>query len=122
MEKLTLLKNLMLMATADGKVTPEELDYLQERSARWRISEQDFQDAMIYANSADAEIELPESVDDRKELLRGFVELMGADGDYADTEMMLFAIAAQRFGIGADQLNRLIDQVLDGDDLVLGDE
>ena len=116
-----LLRNLMVMAAADGRITDEEMHLLRERSRRWRVSEADFEKALEYAQSAEAKFQFSDDADQRRAMLEGFVEMMGVDGDYADVEMSLFAIAAVRLGVEDTELNRIIDSVLDRDDLILGD-
>lgn len=112
MEKRNLFRNLMLLAVADGKLTEEEIAFLSLRSARWGISDSEFQDALRAARRKDAEFVIPPGREARLELLRDMLRMMAVDGQLADVERHAFAIVSASMGCGEEELNQLIDGVL----------
>ena len=111
MRRIDKLRNLLVMAASDGSLSESEIKYLAERCKKWGLSDASFGEAITYALSDDAEIVLPPRPADRREMLRDLMSMMAADGDFAETEMNLFAIAAARMGISDEELNQLIDSL-----------
>jgi uncharacterized tellurite resistance protein B-like protein len=107
-----MFKNLMVMAAADRKFTEEEVEFLALRSSRWGITDQQFEEALQYAKGHGAEVSIPEKQEDRERLLHDLIRMMAADGELAPVEQRLFAEAAAKMGISADQLDKVIDGLL----------
>ena len=99
MDRLELLKNLLVMAAADGSFSAAEFDLLATRSARWGIGDEQFAEAIEYALSADARLTIPDQQNEREELLQSLIQVIGADGDVADVEQRLFSVAAAKMGL-----------------------
>jgi uncharacterized tellurite resistance protein B-like protein len=114
MDRLRLFRNLMVMAAADGKMTDEEIMFLAERCSRWGINDEQFQDALQSVQGDKLELEIPHEPKARRELLRDMLRMMAADGDLAETERRLFAVAAATMEVGGDDLDALIDSVVKG--------
>ena len=112
MDKLTLFRNLMVMAAADGRMTQEEIMFLALRSSRWGITDDQFQEALEFVKSDQAELELSSDPKERREVLRDMLRMMAVDGELADKERRTFAVAAATMGIETKELNELIDQVV----------
>jgi hypothetical protein len=108
MDRVESFKNLLVMAMADGKVTDEELTYLSLRSVRWNIANEEFQAALEYAMSPEAAISLPETKEECLEMLGGLVRIMAIDGELADAEKQLFAVAAAKMNLPMAELDRLL--------------
>ncbi len=123
MEPLQLLRNLMIMATADGRLADEELRCLRERQSAWNITADQFEEALQYAQSGQARLELPELPSERYDLLYDLVALMSVDSDFDPMEMNLFAVIAARLEVSEAELNALLAEFTgDEDELILGDE
>jgi uncharacterized tellurite resistance protein B-like protein len=123
MEPLQLLRNLMIMATADGRLADEELRWLRERQSAWNITADQFEEALQYAQSGQARLELPELPSERYDLLYDLVALMSVDSDFDPMEMNLFAVIAARLEVSEAELNALLAEFTgDEDELILGDE
>jgi uncharacterized tellurite resistance protein B-like protein len=112
MERFEMFKSLMVMAAADRKFTDEEVEFLALRSSRWGITDQQFEAALQFAKSENAVVSIPEKLEDRERLLRDLIQMMAADGELAPVEQRLFAEAAAKMGISADQLDKVIDELL----------
>jgi hypothetical protein len=113
-DKLQLFRNLMVLAASDGKMTDEEIVFLSLRSSRWGIRDEQFQSALDFARGSQAELHVPHGDAPRREMLRDMLRMMAVDGELADIERRLFAVAAAHIGMERDELNRLIDEVVDG--------
>ena len=112
MDRLEKLKNLFVMAAADGNLSQEEVGFLADRSKRWGLTDDQFTAAIQYAMSPEATLSIPQDKRDRKDMLRDLVRIMAADGELADIEKQLFAIAAAEMDISDEELNELFDSLL----------
>ena len=112
MDKLTLFRNLMIMAVADKKITEEEIAFLSLRSSHWGIREQDCQQALSDARASNAELVIPPGAEARRELLEGMLRMMAVDGELADIERHTFAVVSATMGVSSEALEQLIDRVV----------
>lgn len=106
------LKNLMIMAFADGSLTQSELEFLSDRSVQWGLSEADFTAAVEFALSDKAELQIPPHQQDRIDMLQDLIRTMAADGQLADIEKRVFAMAAAVMELPDGELDRIIDSVI----------
>ncbi|HUG70377.1 MAG TPA: TerB family tellurite resistance protein [Pirellulaceae bacterium] len=112
MELHAKLRNLLVMAAADGSLTEREIAFLSDRRTRWGVPEDVFADAIRYAISDVAELEIPDSYEERVEMLQDLLRMMAADGNLAEVEKQLFAAASVAMNISGDELEEIIDSVL----------
>ena len=112
MEFLDKLRNLMIMAFADGSLTQSELEFLSDRSVQWGLSEADFTAAVEFALSDEAELQIPPHKQDRIDLLQDLIRTMAADGQLAEIEKRVFAMAAAVMELPEGELERIINSVL----------
>lgn len=106
------LRNLLVMASADGSLTEREISFLTDRAKSWSIPEDEFAAAVRYAISDDAAFIIPETQEDRVAMLQELIHMMAADGELAEVEKELFATAAVKMGFSNDELKEIIDSVL----------
>jgi uncharacterized tellurite resistance protein B-like protein len=112
MRKIDKLRNLLVMAALDGKLSEREIRFLTDRCQRWGVSDAEFAGAVAYAMSADAELTIPPRKHDRLRMLQDLVSMMAADGALAEVERNLFALIAAKMEISDAELNALIDALL----------
>ncbi|MCA9121918.1 MAG: TerB family tellurite resistance protein [Planctomycetaceae bacterium] len=112
MESHVKLRNLLVMAAADGSLTEREIAFLSDRRYRWDVPEDVFANLIRYAISDGAELEIPDSHDERVEMLQDLLRMMAADGDLAEVEKQLFAAASVAMNISDDELKEIIDSVV----------
>ena len=112
MSKIDLFNNLVLLAAADKKFTEEEVAYLAEKSVQWGISEDEVNAALVGASSAESEIVIPESNEDRKELMKEMIHLMAIDGELADVEKKICAAAAGAMEFNGVEFDQMLTQLL----------
>jgi hypothetical protein len=67
---------------------------------------------MRFAVSEEAVVTIPPTAGERRQLLREMVRVMGVDGELAEIEKQLFAVAAATMQIGDAELNQIFDDVL----------
>jgi hypothetical protein len=102
----------MIMAFADESLTQSELEFLSDRSVQWGISQADFAVAVEFALSDRAELQIPPNKQDRIDLLQDLIRTMAADGQLAEIEKRVFAMAAAVMELKEGELNRIIDSVM----------
>lgn len=115
MNPIDAFKNLFVMAAVDGRITSGEIALLTERAVQWNISDEDFHEALEYAQSPAASMIIPPTKQERISLLSELIQLMAVDGKLAEIEKDLFAVAAAQMEITDAELNKLLDELL-GDD------
>jgi uncharacterized tellurite resistance protein B-like protein len=107
------LRNLVVMAFADGSLGEREVNLVADRCAELGLDEYDLQKAVEYGLGDDAVLEIPVTVGEREELIRDLIRMMAADGHLDESEKRLFALAAARMSISAADVERLIDETTD---------
>lgn len=112
MENKELLRNLLVMAVADGSISQSEMQLLADRCTQWGVNDEEFSEMLGAALSDHAELTLPPDASSREDLLRELVPMMAADGQLARREKILFASAAAIMEISPDRLNAIIDEAL----------
>ena len=80
------LRNLLVMAAADGAMTEAEINLLTDRAKSWSVPEDEFASAIRYAISDDAQLVLPDTRAERVSMLEDLLRMMAADGQLAEVE------------------------------------
>lgn len=112
MSPLDHLKNLVIMAAADGSLTEQEIALLIDRCGHLGLQEEDLEKAIAYAQGGQATLRLPTNRDDQKNLLAELMRMMAADGQLMEVEKQLFALAAAKMGIDKLDLETIIDKLV----------
>jgi uncharacterized tellurite resistance protein B-like protein len=112
MQHLDHLKNMVIMAAADGTLSEHEIALLIDRCSELGLEEMDLEKAISFALSENASIRLPKEKQEQLDMLGDLVRMMGADGKLSEVEKRLFAISAAKMGIGRDEINRIIDDLV----------
>lgn len=112
MERLDLLKNLVVMSAADGSLSEEEIALLIDRCSALGLTEDDLEKAISFALSSEASLALPKDREDQEEVLEDLMRMMAADGELAESEKRLFALSAAKMGFPAEELESLIDKLV----------
>ncbi len=112
MQHLDHLKNLVIMAAADGRLTEQEIALLVDRCAALGLAEEDLEKAIDFALSGKAQLVFPVDRAEQNQMLTDLIRMMAADGKLSETEKRLFALAAAKMGIEKSELNQLIDQLV----------
>ena len=86
MQLIDKLRNLLVMAAADGSLTEREIKFLGDRCRKWEITDLEFSNAIQYALSDKAELTIPPGRNERLSMLRDLILMMAADGKLDDLE------------------------------------
>ena len=111
MEKRELLQNLVLMALADGHIHDEELKLLGTRAKLWELEEGVIDQVFADARAKKFTLGVPESNSKRIEMMRELVRMMAVDGELAELEMKLCAVAAAVMELKPMQMARILDSL-----------
>lgn len=112
MQHLDHLKNLVIMASADGALSEREIALLVDRCSEMGLHEADLGKAVAYALSDEASLKLPTEKSEQIAMLSDLVRIMAADGKLSEVEKRLFALAAAKMGIERSELDGLIDRLV----------
>lgn len=112
MQQLDHLKNLVIMAAADGSLTEQEIALLIDRCSALGLAEEDLENAIAFAMGGEAKLRFPVDRAEQNQMLADLMRMMAADGKLTEVEKRLFALAAAKMGIEKVELEALIDQLV----------
>jgi uncharacterized tellurite resistance protein B-like protein len=112
-DRMRQLRNLLVMAMADGQIGEREVAYVAQRCHQLGLGEAELNHAIRYGLGDDAALELPTDPTERDALMMDLVRMMAADGVLEENEKRLFALAAAKMNLSADHLNELLDRTLE---------
>jgi len=112
MKQLDHLKNLVIMASADGSLTEREIALLVDRCEQLGLGESDMVKAIEFALSSQAVMKLPTDHEEQIAMLSDLIRVMAADGSLSDVEKRLFSLAAAKMEIDRDEIEDLIDKLV----------
>lgn len=112
MRHLDHLKNLVIMASADGSLSEREIALLVDRCSDLGLEEADLGRAVQFALSENASLKLPTDRKDQLEMLSDLIRVMAADGQLSEVEKRLFALAAAKMNVARGELDGLIDKLV----------
>ncbi|QDV27271.1 tellurite resistance TerB family protein [Aureliella helgolandensis] len=112
MKHLDHLKNLVIMAAADGSLTEHEIALLVDRCSTLGLAEEDLEKAIAFALSGEAKLKFPVDRVEQDQMLADMMRMMAADGKLSEIEKRLFALAAAKMGVSKTDLDALIDKLV----------
>lgn len=110
-QRLGQLKNLVMLATADGRFTDSELAVILAVASRENISPEEFNRVMEDPDSIT--IDLPEDEDTKLAYLRDMVAMMMVDGELDEQELAICKIYAMALGYRSSIVDGMIAGVVD---------
>jgi uncharacterized tellurite resistance protein B-like protein len=105
----TQLRNLVVMAFADGSLGHREINLVADRCAALGLSDVELHDAMQFGLSEKAEIVLPGTFAEKRSLMSDLIRMMAADGHLEESEKQLFALCAAKLNLTTEELDEIID-------------
>ena len=114
--RLGQLKNLVMLAAADGKVTDSELAVLLAVASRENITPDEFN--RVIEDPDSITIDLPEDEDTKLAYLRDMVALMMVDGELDEQELTICKVYAMALGYRSSIVDGMIAGVVDSLDAV----
>jgi len=111
LQRLGQLKNLVMLASADEKLTDSELAVLLAVASREKITPDDFNKVIDDPDSVN--ITLPEDEETKLAYLRDMVAMMMIDGELDEQEMAICKIYAMALGYRSSIVDGMIAGVVD---------
>ncbi|MBR5727617.1 MAG: hypothetical protein IKX39_03120 [Muribaculaceae bacterium] len=105
-KKLGQVKNLIMLALADGKATESELALIAAVASREELTQEELDN--LIDNPDSVRIELPEDEDQKLCYMEDMVSLMMIDGDLDDNELAMCKIYAIMLGYESDIVEKMI--------------
>ena len=119
-QRLGQLKNLVMLASADEKVTDSELTVLIAVASRENITPDEFNKVIEEPDSVN--IVLPEDEETKLAYLRDMVAMMMVDGELDEQELSICKIYAMALGYRGSIVDGMIAGVIDKLDAEASDE
>jgi hypothetical protein len=102
------LRNILVMALADGSLGEREVNFVTDRCLELGLGEAELKDAISYALNDDAAIKLPTDPLQQEALLVDLLKMMAADGMLMESEKRLFALAAAKLHFDHERMDELV--------------
>ncbi|MDP1562808.1 MAG: hypothetical protein Q8M16_15630 [Pirellulaceae bacterium] len=112
MPKLELFRHLVAIAASDGEFSESEVQMLAVRANQWNITQRQFEDIVSEIQSGHVNLTLPARMDERVELLKNMMHMMAIDGELAEEEKKMCAMASARMGFTSEQFDQILDELL----------
>jgi uncharacterized tellurite resistance protein B-like protein len=112
MERIDLFRHLVAMAASDGTFTESEVQMLAVRANQWDITQQQFDDVITEIRSGHVALAIPQRMEEKVELLKNMMHMMAIDGDLAEEEKRMCAMASAQMGFTSDQFDQILDELL----------
>jgi len=100
------LKNLVALASSDGKIDPSEMDVLKDAAQKAGVSQAELEEMLRTVE--DFQYYIPESYDDRETQLIQMLSLAIADGEFSKSEYSLCKMVAEKLDFSEQELNMII--------------
>ena len=110
-QRLGQLKNLVMLASADERLTDSELAVLLAVASRENITPEEFNS--VIENPDSVTIELPDDEDTKLAYLRDMVAMMMVDGELDEQELAICKIYAMALGYRGSIVDGMIAGVID---------
>lgn len=110
-QRLGQLKNLVMLAAADGRLTDSEMAVLLAVASREDITPDQFNE--VIDNPESVSITLPEDEETKLAYLRDMVAMMMIDGELDEQEMAICKIYAMALGYRGSIVDGMIAGVID---------
>ena len=110
-KRLGQIKNLIMLALADGKATESELALIASIASREEITQEELDNLIDHPDKI--KISLPEDDDQKLRYLEDMIALMMIDGDLNDQEMAMCKLYAITLGFESDTVEKMILDIAD---------
>lgn len=112
MQKIDLFRHLVAIAASDGEFSESEVQMLAVRANQWNVTQQQFEQVVAEIQSGHLNLKLPTRMNERVELLKNMMHMMAIDGDLAEEEKRMCAMASARMGFTSQQFDGILDELL----------
>lgn len=112
MDRVNLFRHLVAMAASDGEFKESEIQMLAVRAEQWSITEAQFIETISDIKEGRLELVMPKEQDAKVELLKNMMHMMAIDGELAEEEKRLCAMASATMGFDEAQFDKILDDLL----------
>lgn len=110
-KQLGQIKNLIMLALADGKATQDELMLIAAIATREHLTQEEFDN--LIDNPDSVQVELPDDEETKKRYLTDMVALMTIDGEMHDKELAMCKLYAITLGYDSSIVENLVLDIAD---------
>lgn len=108
-EAMMNLRNVILMALADGKVSKEEKQFIEKVRTQMNISDEDFKQLCQEIKTSPRKFRLPQDDRQASESIQLLVNMAASDGDISASERHILVSLAEAAGVTIPQLDAMLD-------------
>ncbi len=112
MEKIDILNSVVSMLVTDGKLQPQESEFLRRLCRRLKVPEEKLEAAFEKFAKGEAYVYLPQEDDEKKQLVNYLIEAVVADGKIAPQERQLLKAVATRLEVSQDHFEDMLNILL----------
>lgn len=105
-KRLGQVKNLIMLALADGKAAESELALIASIASREELTQEELDNLIEHPDTV--HIELPETDEQKLQYIQDMVSLMMIDGDLDDNELAMCKIYAIMLGYDSSIVEKMI--------------
>ena len=107
-QNVSLFKLMFCVAIADGQLSPDEIQLLQQSAKKFGISDSKFKEIAKDLEEGKYHFAVPEDRDDREKQIKSLVKIARADGNIDNNELAIIKEVAGKFGLGESFVDSLI--------------
>lgn len=114
-QRIAFMKALASLANADGKLDPEEIDFIKQVAVIYGVPEKRIEE-ILQTNDVDDIVESVKLIDNRRvalELVKEMCILAHADSELSDKEVMLIGRVGQAMGVELEKIEQISQWVID---------
>lgn len=114
-QRIAFMKALASLANADGKLDPEEIDFIKQVAVIYGVPEKRIEE-ILQINDVDDVVESVKLIDNRRaalELVKEMCILAHADNELSDKEVMLIGRVGQAMGVELEKIEQISQWVID---------
>ena len=114
-QKIAFMQALASLANADGKLDPEEIEFIKNVAVIYGVPEARVQE-ILSAKNADEVVDAVKIIDNRRaalELIKEMCILAHADNELTDDEVLLIGRVGQAMGVELEKIEQISRWVID---------
>ena len=112
MEKIDIINSVVSMLVTDGKLQPQESEFLRRLCQRLEVPEAELEAAFEKFAKGEAYVYLPQEDDEKKRLVNYLIEAVVADGKVAPQERQLLQAVATRLDVSQKHFEDMLNILL----------
>lgn len=109
-QRLGQIKNLIMLASADGHIADEELMVIAQVAMREKLSDEELNKVIEHPD--DIHIEVPTDDEQRHQYLTDMVTLMMIDGELDEQEMSICKVYAMHIGYPSTKVDEIVNDII----------